>query len=165
MNNNEKIIVCPKRRHSKDNPYRIFSTGTENEGLHYYVSFVDCLGKNTCMEIDKELFDMFDKFELEDLSYLNEVDNHLCLHNCYDEDYEGSIEKYYSSEDEYFKEELFNLIQSILPAVQRKYILMYFRDGYRINEIAKLEGKKYNDVRLSLQSAIRRIKVYLRKKE
>ena len=54
----------PKRRKDKDNPYTIFTTGINTATPHYYLSFVDCGWEKRCIEIDKALFDAFDKFEL-----------------------------------------------------------------------------------------------------
>lgn len=66
----------PKRRRDKDNPYTIFSEGIHTEKPRFYLSFIDNSGIHQCMEIDQMLFDTLDKFELEDLSFMNEVDNH-----------------------------------------------------------------------------------------
>ena len=67
----------PKRRKDKDNPYEILSVGIGTAFPHYYLSFIDSGGTRCCIEIDKPLFDAFDRFELEDISYMNEVDRHL----------------------------------------------------------------------------------------
>ena len=66
----------PKRRRDKDNPYMIFTTGINTATPHYYLSFEDSGGVERCVEIDKPLFDVFDRFELEDISFMNEVDRH-----------------------------------------------------------------------------------------
>lgn len=62
-----------KRRKSRDNPYTIhFSKEKEN----YTISFKNNENYYT-MEISKELYNIFDKFELEDISYMNEYDRHI----------------------------------------------------------------------------------------
>ena len=66
----------PKRRKDKDNPYELFTTGLGTAQPHYFLAFVDSTGTEQCMEIDKALFDTFDHFELDDLSFMNEVDRH-----------------------------------------------------------------------------------------
>lgn len=69
----------PKRRRDRDNPYSIFSTGganSEGEEMRFYLAFRDGQGVQHHMEITQELFALFDRFELDDLSFLNEVDNH-----------------------------------------------------------------------------------------
>ena len=66
----------PKRRKDKDNPYELLSVGMDTPTARYYIRFKDGQGVEHCMEIEKPLFDMLDGFELEDISHLNEVDNH-----------------------------------------------------------------------------------------
>ena len=66
----------PKRRRDKDNPYELFTTGLGTAQPRYYLAFVDSAGIEQCMEIDKALFDVFDRFELDDISFMNEMDRH-----------------------------------------------------------------------------------------
>ena len=66
----KNIDPRPHRRHNKDNPYTIFTVGINTDTPHYYVSFKDGQGVRICMEIDKSIYELLDKFELEDLSYL-----------------------------------------------------------------------------------------------
>ena len=72
----KNIDPRPKRRRSKDNPYEIYSVGSSTGQPHYYITFTDSAGTRQEFEIDKTLFDTMDRFELDDLSFLNEVDNH-----------------------------------------------------------------------------------------
>ena len=67
----------PCRRKDKDNPYEIFSVGIDTDQPHFYVSFKDGQGVQICMEIDKAVFEVLDRFELDDLSFLNEWDRHI----------------------------------------------------------------------------------------
>ena len=62
----------PKRRKDKYNPYTL----SENDS-HYYVSFKDGQGILQEIEISECIYKAFDKFELEDLVYLNVWDRHL----------------------------------------------------------------------------------------
>ena len=72
----KNIDPRPKRRKDKDNPYEIFTTGLGTAQPHYFLAFVDSTGVEQCMEIDKALFDTFDRFELDDLSFMNKRDRH-----------------------------------------------------------------------------------------
>ncbi len=72
----EKIHQPPKRRPNEDNPYKLYTAGIKTDHPHFYLSFRDSAGVKQFMEIDKALFDAFDRFELDDLSFMNEVDNH-----------------------------------------------------------------------------------------
>lgn len=62
----------PKRRKDKYNPYTI---GTTGDGRHW-LTFSDGQGNRHHFEISAAVFALFDSFELDDLSYLNEVDRH-----------------------------------------------------------------------------------------
>lgn len=56
----------PKRRKDKYNPYTLHT-----EKGKYYISFTDA---NNCIQkvlISKKIFDSFNKFELEDISWMN----------------------------------------------------------------------------------------------
>ena len=62
----------PKRRKDKYNPYTLH---TENE--KNYVLFIDVNNHIQKVEVSKKIFDSFNKFELEDISQINEYDRHL----------------------------------------------------------------------------------------
>ena len=61
----------PKRRKDKYNPYIL----TEKEDKHF-LSFQDGQGVFRELQITKELFEVLNRFELDDLSILNEWDRH-----------------------------------------------------------------------------------------
>ncbi|WP_368268547.1 hypothetical protein [Dorea longicatena] len=62
----------PNRKKDKHNPYTLMIV----EG-RYYLSFKDGRGIMQNIEIDKVLYDLFNRFELEDISYLNRVSRHI----------------------------------------------------------------------------------------
>ena len=68
----------PNRKKDKHNPYTLMIA----EG-RYYLSFIDGRGVMQNIEIDKVLYDLFNRFELEDISYLNRVSRHLSLIHIY----------------------------------------------------------------------------------
>ena len=61
----------PKRRKDKDNPYTL---SQKEDKL--FLSFRDGQGVFREIEIDTAVFNAFDRFELDDLSILNEWDRH-----------------------------------------------------------------------------------------
>ena len=64
----------PKRRKSRDNPYKLES----NRELNIYkVTFKDSKGILRIIEINKEIYETLDRFELDDLVELNEYDRHI----------------------------------------------------------------------------------------
>ena len=66
----------PKRRRDEENPYEIYPAGINTAHPRFYLFFKDGGGVKRWMEIDKALFDAFNEFELDDLSFFNEVDRH-----------------------------------------------------------------------------------------
>ncbi len=67
---------APKRRKARDNPYEIFTVGFQTEHPHFFVHFIDSVGELQCLEISRNIYAVLNRFELDDLSFLNEVDNH-----------------------------------------------------------------------------------------
>ena len=64
----------PKRRKSKDNPYKL----EYNKELNIYnVTFKDSNGIFRIVQIDKEMYEMFDIFELDDLSQMNKYEKYI----------------------------------------------------------------------------------------
>ena len=66
----------PKRRRDEDSPYEIYTAGINTAHPRYFLAFTDGGKVKRWMEIDKALFGAFNEFELDDLSFFNEVDRH-----------------------------------------------------------------------------------------
>lgn len=66
----------PKRRRDKDNPYELYTIGIATDHPRYFVEFMDGQRQKHCEEISRELYELLDSFELEDISYMNECDRH-----------------------------------------------------------------------------------------
>ena len=62
----------PKRRIYKDNPYNL-----EINNSKYIINFYDSKKVLQKIEVSEEVFSVFDKSELKDLSQMNEYDNHI----------------------------------------------------------------------------------------
>lgn len=113
----------PKRRKDKYNPYSIF----EADGK-YYIEFADGQRKEHCMEISRELYEAFDRFELDDLRHLNIVDRHIEQSEIYDITlHRRSRQAGESAEHEAIRkialEELYTAI-SMLPAIQKRRLVL-----------------------------------------
>lgn len=150
----------PKRRKDKYNPYTI----CEKNGK-YYLSFSDGQGVRHEMKIQKELFDMLNQFELDDLSILNEWDRHIE----HFEQTEQSLNRraYYKAESvedavlrniEY--ERLHRAI-SELPETQRRRLTLYYFQGLTYEQIAEMEGCSHPAVIKSVSAAIEKIRKIL----
>lgn len=66
----------PRRAKAKDNPYTIYTTGSDTGHPKYILEFTDGQKRPQRLEIDQALYELFDEFELEDKRFLNEVDRH-----------------------------------------------------------------------------------------
>lgn len=164
-NNQNKFDKRPIRRKDKYNPYTLYSIGAKTDEPHYYVSFTDVNGVEINVEINKELFDAFDRFELEDLSASNEIANHYeqsdLLENTMERRmlvFEKSVEEVVI--DNLNNAQLHNAI-SKLTKTQRRRLLMYYFEGLTLNEIAQREGRDYKSIVDSIHSSLKKIKKFL----
>lgn len=164
-NHPKNIDPRPKRRRDKDNPYEIFTVGIDTTHPHYYLAFTDSNGIGQCMEIDKALFDAFDRFELDDISFMNEVDRH----------YERSeqtevslnrrtVQPQASIEETVFQRvEVETLRQAIakLPEKQRSRLVLYYFGDFTYEQIAEMEGCTFQAVAKSVAAAEKTLKNFL----
>ena len=161
----ENLDPRPKRRRDKDNPYTIFTTGFNTATPHYYLSFVDSNNMERCVEIDKPLFDAFDRFELEDISFMHKVDKHYER----TEQTEASLNKRAVKPQESVEEivsqriEVDRLHQAIaqLPEKQRRRLVLYYFGEFTYEQIAEMEGCTISPVKRSIEKAIENLKNFL----
>lgn len=154
----KEVDPRPKRRKAKDNPYRIYSIGIDTDNPQYFVEFNDVNGISHTIEIEKSLFDEFNSFELEDLSYLNEVERH---HTSMDntESFSEDI-----TEESAIKRILSEELHAALPElteVQRKRVFLYYFYDYTYEQIAQLDGCTKMPVKRSIDDAIKKLKKLL----
>lgn len=152
----------PKRRKSKDNPYTIFTTGRNTHDPRYYLSFRDVSGTHHCMEIDKELFDALDQFELDDISFMNEVDRHYEQ----SEQTEASLSRRATEQQDTVEDAVSRRLEAEalhraiaqLPETQRRRLVLYYFGNFTYEEIAKMEGCTKRAVKFSVDIAIGKLK-------
>ncbi len=151
----------PKRRKDKYNPYTLHT-----EKGKYYISFTDA---NNCIQkvlISKKIFDSFNKFELEDISWMNEYDRHLE----HSEVYEHTLHKKKDSSgwslEEYFENvqvtENLHIAINKLPEVQKRRLKKYYFEEKTFDEIAFEEGCTYQSIQRSVYRAVKKIKNILK---
>ncbi len=165
INYPNQIDPRPKRRKDKDNPYTIFTVGIETDHPCYYLAFQDSSGVKRCMEIDKALFEAFDRFELDDLSFMNKVDNHYEQ----SEQTEISLNKRAVQPQQSVEEivtwqmEVDKLYQAIskLPEKQRRRLTLYYFGEFTYEQIAEMEGCAFQVVAKSIKAAERNLKKLL----
>ena len=151
----------PKRRKDKYNPYTLHK---ENE--RYYVSFIDSNNKFQKIEISQEVFESFNKFELEDISQMNEYDRHYE----HSEIYENALHRRNVSDiqllEEYFDNaqdaENLHMAISKLPEVQKRRLNKYYFEEKTFDKIALEEGCTYQCVQRSVYRAVEKIKNILK---
>ena len=154
----------PKRRRYKDNPYRL---EIDNVCKVYIVSFKDSHGIIQKVEISEEIFNALDKFELEDLSEMNEYDNHIEHSEIFENNLNSrAINKSISLEDEVINkcafEELKKAIDK-LPNVQKRRIKKYYFQEKTEREIAEEENATQQSVHIVLKRALENLKKILKK--
>lgn len=151
----------PKRRKDKYNPYTL----TKIKDKHI-LSFRDGQGVLQEITIDRELFELLDRFELDDLSFLNEVDRHY-EHSELTEIslYNRAVALPESVEDAVLRnlqyEALYNAIWK-LPEAQRRRLIFYYFGGLTYAQIADMEGCKYQTVQESIYAALKNLKSFLK---
>ena len=153
----------PKRRKDKYNPYTI---GTTEDGRHW-LTFSDGQGNRHHLEITAAVFALFDSFELDDLSYLNEVDRHyeqseLTEASLYDRAVHrpATVEESALQSMEYAK--LHRAI-SELPETQKRRLILYYFQGLTYEQIAGMEGCTKRAVKFSVDIAVEKLKKFFKK--
>lgn len=147
----------PKRIKDKYNPYKI----CENNG-RYYLSFKDGQDVRHEIEIQKDLFDMLNRFELDDLSILNEWDRHIE----HFEQTEQSLNRRACAKAESIEDTVLRNIEyeqlhqaiSMLTETQQRRLKLYYFQGLTYKQIAEIEGCSASAVASSISVAVEKIK-------
>ena len=153
----------PKRRRSKDNPYIL----NFNDGRNVYtVSFKDVYGNIQIVDVDEKIYNCLDKFELKDLSEMNEYDRHIEHSNIYENKINDRAFLQAESVEDIVENKLISdkLKKAIdeLSVIQRKRIKMYYFEGLSQKEIAEIEGVSLRAVQYTLNEAISELRKILK---
>lgn len=151
----------PKRRKDKYNPYTL----TVKEDKHF-LSFWDGQGVLRELQITKELFEVLNCFELDDLSILNEWDRHYEHSELTEASlYDRAAIPPESVEETVFRnlryEALYKAMEQ-LPKTQRRRLVLYYFAGLTYAQIADREGCKYQTVQESIYAALKKLKKLLK---
>lgn len=154
----------PKRRKHKDNPYTLEFIKEKNS---YRVSFKDVKGKYRRVEVNKEIYQAFDRFELDDLSELNEFDNHIEHSEIYENNLnERAMDKPLGVADivetMLINEELKKAINE-LSDIQKRRIKMYYFEDMTLEDIARIEKTSHQAVSKSIIKALAELRKILKK--
>lgn len=152
----------PKRRKDKYNPYTI---GTTEDGRHW-LTFSDGQGERQHFEISSAVFALFDSFELDDLSYLNEMDRHyeqseLTEASMYDRAVHrpATVEELAIQSMEYAR--LHRAITK-LPEIQKRRLILHYFQGLTYEQIAEMEGCTKRAVKFSVDIAVEKLKKFFK---
>jgi RNA polymerase sigma factor (sigma-70 family) len=148
----------PKWRKDKYNPYTI---GTTGDGRHW-LTFSDGQRNRHHLEIDAAVFALFDSFELDDLSYLNEVDRHYEQSELTEASlYDRAVHRPATVEESALQSmEYAQLHRAIseLPEIQKRRLILYYFQGLTYEQIAGMEGCTFQAVAKSVAAAEKRLK-------
>ena len=155
----------PKRRRDEENPYEIYTAGINTAHPRFYLFFKGCDGVKRWMEIDRTWFDAFNEFELDDLSFFNEVDRHYEQSDVTEATLNKRAAKPQESVEETISQriEVDKLHQAIaqLPEKQRRRLVLYYFGELTYEQIADMEGCSHPAVIKSISSALKKLKNFL----
>lgn len=114
------------------------------------------------VEIDKVLYELFNRFELEDFPHLNRVSRHIEHFELTEASLNDrafykaeSLEETVSRNIEY---ELLHKAISKLPEIQKRRLLLYFFGELTYEQIAQIESCTKRAVKFSVDLAIEKLK-------
>ena len=112
------------------------------------------------------MFALFDSFELDDLSYMNEVDRHyeqseLTKASLYDRAVHrpATVEESALQSMEYAQ--LHRAISG-LPEIQKRRLILYYFQGLTYERIAEMEGCTKRAVKFSVDIAVEKLKRFFK---
>lgn len=161
------MVNKPKRRKYKDNPYVIERINGVN-----FISFRD--GNNTLqvVEVNANVYEVFDKSELHDISQMHKDEAHIDFRTIDNSEkmdnilYQASNVDYYNISDEVEKNiENDVLCEAInkLSDTQKRRIKKYYFEDKTVYQIAEEEGSTHQAISKSLKIAIEKLKKNLKK--
>ena len=158
------MVKMPIRNKSKDNPYTL---GYDDDKNIYIVEFKDCKQINQKVEINKEIYDAFDKFELEDISQIHKYRKHIEHSEVYDYTlYKRAVNAPKSVdnivEDKMLIESLKDALEK-LSEVQKRRLVKYFFENKNEYQIAREESTTQQAIHKTINLAIIKLKQILKK--
>lgn len=124
--------------------------------------FTDGAGEHRCLEITVELYQALNEFELRDLSFLNEVDNHYEQSELTEASlHERAVSNQKSVEEtvlQHLQSERLHSAIAQLPELQRRRLVLYYFGNYTYEQIGEMEGCTKRAVKFSIDIAIRTLK-------
>ena len=110
------------------------------------------------MELSYAEYETFNRFELDDLSYLNELDRHYGDKSDID-DITPDITS--QTAISHLENERLHAALQILTETQRRRVVLYYYYGYTYKQIAELEECTKMPIKRSIEDALRKLKEFL----
>ena len=153
-----KMDRHPKRRKSKDNPYIL-----EANDNKYIIKFKDTRNNLCELAISENLYQTFNRFELEDISQLHKYERHIEHSLIYEEQlYNRSFKKPIDLEtfiiDKILIEKINDIINYSLSKTQQLRLKLYFFENRTLDDIAKIEGTTHQAISKSIKNSLEKIK-------
>lgn len=163
LRGDRKMDKRPIRRKTNDNPYILESI--TNEEL-YFIVFKDVKNNMQRVKVNKDIFNEFNLFELQDIKQLNEYDRHIEHSVIYENNIETrSKDKRLSIEDELIRKSTFEDLKraiDLLPEIQKRRIKKYYFEDKTEQQIADEENTTQQSVHIILERAIMNLRKNLK---
>ena len=157
----------PKRRRNKDNPYELFSIGIHTDHPSFFVCFKDGQGQFHCEEVSQELYEQLDRFELDDLSKMNENDRHIehsdISENTLHRRAAEPMEPIHEAAEISMRSESLHKAVEMLPTIQRRRVKLHYFVGMTLEEIGSMEDCTKQAVKATLRTAEKNLEIILKK--
>lgn len=148
----------PKRKKCKDNPYAL-----ELNENKYIIKFKD-IRNNLCeLAITEDLYQAFNKFELDDISQMHKYERHIEHSIIYEENlYKRSFEKQIDLEsyviNKLTAEQIKIIIKNSLSEIQKMRLYLYFYENKTLQEIATMQGTTHQAISKCIKNSIKKIR-------
>lgn len=133
----------------------------------FYVMFRNIDNETFTVEVSKDVYALFNTFELEDLALMNEFDRHAEHSELGEQELARRAKIVHITIDDIVAAKMENetLMAAVdkLPDKQRRRVILYFFHGLTYEEIARIEKCQYQAIQHSICSAIEKLKNYLAK--
>ncbi len=150
----------PRRRKCRDNCYELIKL--EN---HFIVKFKDGTYHTNSIEVNAEVYQAMNQFELDDLKMLHQFERHIEHSEIYEEAlYNRSFQKQELLENKVITNILvhdFIQVMESLSYCQRKRIILYFFQNLSLEQIAQIEGISHQAISKSIKKGITKMRKML----
>lgn len=152
----------PKRKRDRYNPYTIYEKGEQ-----FFLSFKDGQAVYRTIQISRELYEIFDSFELEDIRYLNVLSRHIEHSEVWESTLNvRALEWSENLEDVVLRriqtEELHKAIGRLTEKQRRRLVMYYFED-MTYEQIACKEGCTKMPIKRSIEAALVNLRKFFEK--